>query len=235
MTPAAPIGIVLAAFDDVYAAGLRELIGRDRSLEILASDIPRRRIAVVLRAQRPDVAILDLAAFSPLAGVRDLCLAFPETRLVLLSTASSAVESAQVLAFGASACLSWGTEARDLLHAIHLAARGVQMMGRSPSGLPKEVIPGQLLTQREAEVLPLLRSGRSNAEIAVELGVGVETVRTHASNLYRKLGVSSRRELWARPEVAAQAPPQEAPHALARARRGEPRRAPRRGHHPHGH
>jgi DNA-binding CsgD family transcriptional regulator len=53
----------------------------------------------------------------------------------------------------------------------------------------------ELLTQREAEVLPLLQVGRSNAQIALALQVGVETVRTHARSIYRKLGVSSRREL----------------------------------------
>ena len=44
-------------------------------------------------------------------------------------------------------------------------------------------------------MLELLQGGRSNAEIAASLHVGVETVRTHARNIYRKLGVSSRREL----------------------------------------
>ena len=44
-------------------------------------------------------------------------------------------------------------------------------------------------------MLELLQGGQSNAEIAASLHVGVETVRTHARNIYRKLGVSSRREL----------------------------------------
>jgi ATP/maltotriose-dependent transcriptional regulator MalT len=51
------------------------------------------------------------------------------------------------------------------------------------------------LTTREADVLDLLQGVSSNAEIADALHVGVETVRTHARNIYRKLGVSSRREL----------------------------------------
>jgi DNA-binding NarL/FixJ family response regulator len=51
------------------------------------------------------------------------------------------------------------------------------------------------LTQREVDVLELLRGGRSNAEIAATLHVGFETVRTDTSSIYRKLGVSSRREL----------------------------------------
>ena len=52
-----------------------------------------------------------------------------------------------------------------------------------------------VLTPREAEVLELLQDGASNAQIAHQLSIGVETVRTHARHIYRKLGISSRREL----------------------------------------
>jgi ATP/maltotriose-dependent transcriptional regulator MalT len=51
------------------------------------------------------------------------------------------------------------------------------------------------LTPREADVLELLQTGSSNAEIAATLHVGVETVRTHARHIYRKLGIRTRREL----------------------------------------
>ena len=61
-------------------------------------------------------------------------------------------------------------------------------------GLAK--LPGpELLTPREADVLELLQQGQTNAQIAMALHVGVETVRTHARNIYRKLGVKTRREL----------------------------------------
>jgi DNA-binding CsgD family transcriptional regulator len=53
----------------------------------------------------------------------------------------------------------------------------------------------ELLTPREAEVLALLQDGARNAEIAHELSIGIETVRTHARHIYRKLGIGSRREL----------------------------------------
>ena len=109
-------------------------------------------------------------------------------------------ECAQLLAFGASACLRRDTQSRDVLNAIHLASRGLQVTPRAasdPGGGP--IAGGHLLTRREAEVLPLLQQGRSNAQIALALQVGVETVRTHARNIYRKLGVSSRRELAAPP------------------------------------
>ncbi len=53
-------------------------------------------------------------------------------------------------------------------------------------------------------MLELLQKGQTNAEIARRLSIGVETVRTHAGNIYRKLGVSSRRELarLSQPEAA---------------------------------
>jgi len=64
-----------------------------------------------------------------------------------------------------------------------------------------------LLTRREADVLHLLRQGHSNPRIALELDIGVETVRSHARGVYRKLGVSSRRALVALPALATDAPP----------------------------
>ena len=101
-----------------------------------------------------------------------------------------------MLAFGATACLSKETQARDILNAIHLASRGLHVLPKTAREFGLTHPPGpELLTPREADVLELLQQGRSNAQIAMELNVGVETVRTHARNIYRKLGVKTRREL----------------------------------------
>jgi DNA-binding NarL/FixJ family response regulator len=191
-----PITVVLARFDDLLAGGLRELIESDANLEIVASDVQHSRIPVVLRGHRPDVAVLDVSQLGDLAEVGELGRRHPDTRLVLLTGDISAAECAHVLALGASAYLGRDTQARDLLNAIHLASRGMQLMPRALSGRSSGSVEGaQLLTPREGEVLPLLQNGRSNAQIALALHVGVETVRTHTRNIYRKLGVSSRREL----------------------------------------
>jgi DNA-binding NarL/FixJ family response regulator len=172
------------------------LIGGDSSLEIVAKNVEQSRIPVVLRAHRPDVAILDLAALAKPAEVRALTAAQPQTRLVLLASELTAVESAQLLAFGASACLRRDTQSRDVLSAIHLAARGMQLIPRVAAAAHSSS-GGQLLTNREAELLPLLQQAKSNAQIAQSLQIGVETVRTHSRHIYRKLGVSSRGELAA--------------------------------------
>jgi DNA-binding NarL/FixJ family response regulator len=214
MPPHTPITVLLAHFDDLLASGLRELIERDPSLSIVAVDVEHPRISVVLRAHRPDVAILDVDALGKFAEVRELSDRYPATRLVLIASDPSPVECAQLLAFGASACLGRGTQSRDVLSAIHLASRGLQVLPR-PSTRDGAVAGGHLLTRREADVLPLLQEGRSNAQIALTLQVGVETVRTHARNIYRKLGVSSRRELAA-PARARDPEPPIAPAARLR-------------------
>jgi DNA-binding NarL/FixJ family response regulator len=101
-----------------------------------------------------------------------------------------------MLAFGATACLSKETQGRDILNAVHLASRGLHVLPRTAREFARSQGPGaDMLTPREADVLELLQSGRSNAQIAMALHVGVETVRTHARNIYRKLGVKTRREL----------------------------------------
>jgi len=119
--------------------------------------------------------------------------ACPDVRLMVLADNPSSAECRQLIGFGATVCLGKTTEARDLLHAIYLASRGLQVLpSRSPQGGEHAAAP---LTPREADVLELLQGGKSNAEIAAALHVGVETVRTHARNIYRKLGVRTRREL----------------------------------------
>jgi DNA-binding NarL/FixJ family response regulator len=113
--------------------------------------------------------------------------------MVLANNPSSA-ESRQMIGFGATACLAKNTEARDLLHTIYLASRGLHVLPSASEPSHEPVGPAPL-TAREADVLSLLQTGSSNAEIAAALHVGVESVRSHARNIYRKLGVSTRREL----------------------------------------
>jgi DNA-binding NarL/FixJ family response regulator len=191
-----PVRIALAQFEDIVQRGLSALIQEDENLELVAAGIDHDEIDAVLAEQQPDVAILNFGSLTNAAELRGLHRRFPDTRLLVLANRPTALEARQMLAFGATACLSKGSEARDVLHAIHLASRGLHVLpATEPSDAPP---PGpDVLTQREAEVMELLRSGRSNAEIAQTLHVSVETVRTHARRIYRKLGVKTRRELLA--------------------------------------
>jgi DNA-binding NarL/FixJ family response regulator len=232
-----PITVAIARFEDLLALGLQALLADDPSVSVVAQDIAYDRIPVVLRAHRPQVLILDPGALRDLAQVRELSTQHPHTRLVLLGDGVSIAESAQLLAFGASACLAKDTQARDVRNAIHLASRGLQVMLRGTDDDSGVDVRASLLTHREGDVLALLRDGRSNAQIALALQIGVETVRTHARSIYRKLGVASRRALLALPPPGALPPPsvQPPPAAQPSARRPRASRSrnaafrPRRG------
>jgi DNA-binding NarL/FixJ family response regulator len=196
MQAKAPVSVVIARFEDLLARGLHALLSEDSSVEIVGSDVEHERLSTVLLAHSPDVAILNFGSLQSPAQVRRLRSSHPRTHIVLLANHPSGAECAQMLAFGASACLGKSTQARDVVNAVHLASRGLQLfpqVDRSEAGSSDS----ELLTVREAEVLGMLRDGRLNAEIASELEISIETVRTHARNIYRKLGVSSRRELVA--------------------------------------
>jgi DNA-binding NarL/FixJ family response regulator len=224
MPARSPITVAIARFEDLLALGLRTLLANDPSVCVVAHDIAHERIGVLLRAHGPRVLILDVGALRDLGQLRELGVEHPHTRLVALGQGLSDAESSQVIAFGASACLPKDTQARDLQNAIHIASRGLQLMPRGDDPIAAHVrAPG--LTPREVDVLLLLRQGRSNAQIARSLHIGVETVRTHARGIYRKLGVSSRRALIALAESPAPPP---APAVARPARRRAPARAAER-------
>ncbi len=191
-----PITLALAEFEDIVSRGLQSLIDEDDHLRLVAAGVSQERLARTLGDCEPDVAILNFGSLSSPGELRDLHASFPKTRLMVLANNPTAAECRQMIGFGATACLAKSTEARDVLHAIYLASRGLHVLppdGAGPQGYePSGPTP---LTAREADVLELLQGGRSNAEIAATLHVGIETIRTHVRNIYRKLGVNSRREL----------------------------------------
>jgi DNA-binding NarL/FixJ family response regulator len=193
-----PVPVLLARFEDIVGRGLRALIDEDENLSLVAADVPHEAIVDEIAAHRPRVAILNFGSLSSSIALREIHTAFPETRLLVLANRPTTSESRQMLAFGATACLAKSTEARDILHAIHLASRGLQVLPPTSSDAPALTGP-DLLTTREAQVLELLQFGHSNAEIAAALHVSIETVRTHARRVYRKLGVRTRRELRGQP------------------------------------
>jgi DNA-binding NarL/FixJ family response regulator len=205
----------------------------DPSVRLVAWDVERDRLGSALQTYAAKVAILDCAVLVNPAEVRELRRRHAKTSLILLTGNPSSAECTQMLAFGASACLGKTTEARDVLNAIHLASRGLQLVPRLVGNGVAVQASGDLLTGREAEVLALLREAKPNAQIAAELHVSVETVRTHARNIYRKLGVSSRRELFA-PPGSLPAPSDTVPVGPP-GRAVEDRRRPRRGSRRPGH
>ncbi|HEX5225677.1 MAG TPA: response regulator transcription factor [Solirubrobacteraceae bacterium] len=186
------VAVAIGAFEDLLVAGLCALVEGEPSLRLAGAGLQPAELERVLRRKAARVAIIDAASLGSPIGVRRLAERFPDARFVLIADGLSSAEGAQLLAFGASACLSRSAQARDVLSSVHMAARGLQLTPRTFAPASGAVTG---LTEREAEVLGELQRSRANAQIASDLHISVETVRTHARSIYRKLGVSSRREL----------------------------------------
>ena len=190
--------VVTGKFEDLVAIGLAVVIGEDPSVELAARDVPLAELESVVAEHSAEVVLLNFAALSAPSDLLELRRRLPDARIIVLANRPTASECTQLLTFGATGCLSKETEARDIVSAIHLASRGMHVLPRSAAaggGVDRLGMEGTELTAREAEVMELLQDGRTNAEIAEQLSIGIETVRTHARSIYRKVGVPSRREL----------------------------------------
>jgi two-component system response regulator DesR len=141
------------------------------------------------RATRPDVALVDLFLASESGA--ELCQAIreasPRTRVLLISGAGRMAPAA-ARAAGASGFISKEWDAREVVAAVRMVGFGMTMFA------PKSDQPEPLLTEREREVLDLIAAGSTNREIAEQLFLSPDTVKEHASALYRKLHARNRAE-----------------------------------------
>ena len=190
--------VVAGEFEDLVATGLTVLVGDDPQLELVATDVPMDALGAAIEEHSPDVVLVNFGELGGPADVLELHQRFPSSRIVVLASRPSAAECTQMLSFGATGCLSKEMGAGAIAQALRLASRGTHVLPRSAAaggGVDRLGIEGAELTARERDVLELLQDRRTNPEIPEELSIGIETVRTHARNVYRKLGVPSRREL----------------------------------------
>jgi DNA-binding NarL/FixJ family response regulator len=190
--------VVSTRFEDLVALALSVLIAEDPNLDLMESDVSVDDLEDAIARHRPQVALLNMGTLRSPSQVFELSQDHPQTALVVLANRPTAADFNQMLSFGATACLSKETQARDVISAIHLAARGLHVLPEVTEvhgGDPVRILGVDQLTPREGEVLEQLQVGATNAEIAERLAIGVETVRTHARKIYRKLGIASRREL----------------------------------------
>jgi DNA-binding NarL/FixJ family response regulator len=187
--------VVAGTFEDLVEIGLAVLIDDDDELELLAREVPMSELEDALAEHTPDVLLLNFSALSGPADVLTIHRRFPDTRIVVIANRPTVADCTQMLTFGATGCLSKETAAKDIVRAIHLASHGTHVLPRSAAVGGSVGLRGAELTARESEVSELLKDGCTNAEIAERLSIGIETVRTHARSIYRKLGVPSRREL----------------------------------------
>ena len=201
------IRVVLADDQALVRAGLRALLDAEPDIEVVGEASDGAEAQRLAAATVPDVVLMDIRmpGVDGIAATRAIAAddRLRDVRVVILTTFDLDEYVYEAVRAGASGFLLKDVRPGELVDAIRVVASGNALLGptavdrllRRFSGPddepPREVAVGSL-TDREAETLRLLANGLSNAEIAATLVVSETTVKTHVSNLLRKLGVRDR-------------------------------------------
>ena len=203
-----PVRVVLVDDHALVRAGVRAEIGERVNVVGEADDVEGAIDVIV--GTKPDVVLLDvhLPGGDGPAVINGVRAADVEVVFLALSVSDAAEDVIAVIRAGARGYVTKAISGEDLVDAIERVAAGdavfsprlagfvLDAFGTTPTEIDSEL---DQLTAREQEVLRLLARGYTYKEIARRLTISVKTVESHASNILRKLQLSSRHELtrWA--------------------------------------
>lgn len=185
---------VLYIIDDhkLFASGLAGLLEDDLpDAEIVVfSEVEAALQAAADRA--PDVALLDfyLPGLSGVDAIRNLRAAAAGTKVIVISASLSPADRIASENAGAAAFLAKASDPDEVVAAIAAILRGEQAQSATPEA-PASAID---LTQKQFAVLTLISQGKSNKEASQILTMSPETVKSHLSEIYRRLGAANRAE-----------------------------------------
>ena len=204
------VRVVLVDDHAMFRSGVRaELGGR---VEVIGEAGSPAEALAAIRSAEPDVVLLDvhMPDGGGLAVLEGIGSSLPGTKFLALSVSDAAEDVIALIRAGARGYVTKTISADDLAAAINRVADGDVVFSPRLAGFVLDafrdtpVAPSvdpefDQLTPREREVLRLLARGYAYKEIAAELFISIKTVETHASNVLRKLQLSSRHQLtrWA--------------------------------------
>jgi DNA-binding NarL/FixJ family response regulator len=197
--------ILLAEDHALVRQGLRTLLSLDPALTIVGETGDGAAVMGLLAALRPDLLLLDLdlPGRSGFDIVEALKRANDPVRILVLTGSLREVSVRRALAAGADGYIPKSDDTDELLVAINAVLAGRQYVSRriasqfarhlQAAGLAR----AEPLTLRQREIVCLVASGRSNEEIAADLGISVFTVRTHRQHFMKKLHLRNAVEITA--------------------------------------
>ena len=194
------IGVVIADDHAVVRRGLKQLLGAEPDVEVLAEagDIEDARRYV--RGHHPQVLVLDLnlPGGSSLKHIPSIRAESPDTQIVVLTMQNEPAYAREALGAGALGYVLKEAAETELVEAVRRAAVGDTYLNpRLGARVAAEPPPGPPdgLSEREVDVLRMISLGYTNAEIAAQLYLSVRTVETHRAHIQQKLRLGSRAEL----------------------------------------
>ena len=196
------ISVAIVEDDARFSQGIKCFLDRAEGCTCVAVCASGEEALEQLPLLRPQVVLMDihLPGISGVDCVRELKAQLPETEIAMLTIFEDYERISQSIFAGASGYLLKSMRPTELLEAIRETREGGSPM---PSAIARKVVNAfrqfaptgsetEALSQREKEVLAALAKGRRYKEVAEELGITYDTVRTHVQHIYTKLHVRSR-------------------------------------------
>lgn len=209
----APIRVALVDDQQLVRAGFALVINSQPDMEVVLEAGDGAQALRLLASHAVDVVLMDIRmpTMDGLAATADLTnsdrFRGPTPKVVILTTFDLDEYVFDALRAGASGFLLKDAPAEDLVQAVRVVARGeallspsitrsliAEFVSRPPRSAP-DVKDLDELTDRELEVMRLVAGGLSNAEIAAEIYVAEQTVKTHVSRVLMKLGLRDRTQI----------------------------------------
>lgn len=205
------ISVAIADDDELVRMGLRVLLDREGDITLAGEVADGTQALALVRSARPDILLLDLR-MPGMDGIEVLraVAAEPElanTRIIVVTIFEIDRYVVDALQAGASGFLLKNNAPTELVRAIRVVSEGqallspsvtrrvVGLFGRQLGGPAPPRVSWDSLTEREREMVAWVATGRSNDEIARDLMISRDTVRTHVSRAMVKLGARDRAQL----------------------------------------
>lgn len=194
MSHSAPIRILAVDDHPLFRHGVAALLATQPDMELVAEGVNGRDAVRQFRAHRPDVTLMDLQMpeMSGLEATIAIRAEFPDARIIVLTTYVGDVQVMRALKAGARAYLLKTLLDTELLATIRSVHSGKKALSPEASFQLAEHATDDALTQAEVEVLRLIAGGNANKQIAAQLSVSEETVKSRVKNILSKLGASDR-------------------------------------------
>jgi DNA-binding NarL/FixJ family response regulator len=195
------IGVLVVDDEELVRTGLKAILDAEPDIEVLGEASDGAEVPGLVRRLEPDVVLMDvrMPAVDGIAATRHL-VSSGGPRVLVLTTFGNDGCVYDALRAGATGFLLKRARPAEIVQAVRTVAEGESLLfpaavrdlvatrGRGGG----DALRGAGLTEREGEVLRWMARGLSNAEIARELVVGIETVKTHVGNVLAKVGARDR-------------------------------------------